>query len=96
MEAARPASALLLPPPFPPPDLLVPFPRPRPGPGFPPSRGRGVGGSAGRVNPEECGGRNVHADEVDANLMLMSGGRSRPGLSRAPRAQTAAGLRREP
>lgn len=51
-------------------------------------------GSAGRVNPEECGGRNVHADEMDANLMLMSGGR--PGLSRAPRAQTAAGLRRQP
>lgn len=54
------------------------------------------GGSAGRVNPEECGGRNVHADEMDANLMLMSGGRGRPGLSRAPRAQTAAGLRRQP
>jgi len=39
-------------------------------------------GSAGRVNPEECSGRNAHADEMDANLMLMS--RGRPGLSRAP------------
>lgn len=62
--------------------------------------GRGLSsaaaGSAGRVNPEECSERNVHADEMDANLMLMSGGRGRLGLSRAPRAQTAAGLRRQP
>lgn len=72
-----------------PPDASVPDPRPGPAQPSP-------AGSAARVNPEECGGRNVHADEMDANLMLMSGGRGRPGLSRAPRALTAAVLRRQP
>lgn len=53
-------------------------------PSCPPRRIRGLAGagSAGRVNREECGGRNVHADEMDANLMLMSGGRPGPRRQR--------------